>query len=110
MVNLPPRKSVCTPPVLRVIEELVNRICRRSPGDTTLTVFQGHERKLTVHELNRKFRLKKKQTKKKLAYLCTRSCFCVETAELKRKTEKMRRVSHETPFSMAFSVLRISPN
>lgn len=41
-VNSPPRKSVCTPPALTVIEERVKRICRRSLGDTTLAVFRGH--------------------------------------------------------------------
>lgn len=52
-VNLPPRNVSLHRRQRTLIEELVNRICRRPPGDTTLNVFRGHGRKLTVHELNR---------------------------------------------------------
>lgn len=44
-VNLPPRKSVRMPPALKVIEELANRICKRSPGDTSVAALGGHEGK-----------------------------------------------------------------
>lgn len=41
MSNAVPRTSVCTPPVLSVIERLVNRVARHSPGDMNIAALRG---------------------------------------------------------------------
>lgn len=41
MSNALPRTSVCTPPVLSVIERLVNRVARHSLGDMNIAALRG---------------------------------------------------------------------
>lgn len=41
MSNAVPSTSVCTPPVLSVIERLVNRVARHSPGDMNIAALRG---------------------------------------------------------------------